>query len=200
MVRLTMKQLMALWIKADGTPGWAPLMAGIAYAESGGTPGAVQKTQPPATTGWGLWQITPGTEKMLTPLANAQTAVGKFSVQGLTAWYDDRVWTIWKRNGSPIHPSAETVREWILEMTQLFEPYLTLAPTPPAPEKETTTMKYFRVTYANGEWIVGIGPSVWKLHIASKEDEVLYTKLAATPLALSTTMMQTIPTVQVPTT
>lgn len=83
-----------LWIDNGGPPGLANTMAAIAMAESGGNAASVQKGQPYATTGWGLWQITPGnsypnlgTDKaLLDPNTNAKAAVAKFKSQGLGAW------------------------------------------------------------------------------------------------------------------
>lgn len=76
----------------------ATVMAYITVAESGSNPGAIQQGQPYATTGWGLWQITPGNSEsqvnaidyqLLDPFANAQAAVTKFRGQGITAWKAD---------------------------------------------------------------------------------------------------------------
>ena len=86
MSALSFVQLEALWIAAGGEPSYAPTMAAVAYGESGGDPTAVQKGQPTATTGWGLWQITPGTSEpqvgvndaLLDPMTNAKAAVAKF--------------------------------------------------------------------------------------------------------------------------
>jgi hypothetical protein len=86
--------LAKLWIQAGGSPGLANTMAAIAMAESGGDPNSVQKNQPYATTGWGLWQITPGNsvpsigtdQQLLDPLTNAKAAVAKEKSQGLGAW------------------------------------------------------------------------------------------------------------------
>lgn len=118
---MNFQQLESTWIQAGGTPGWAPLMAGIALAESGGTPHAVQKGQPYATTGWGLWQITPGDSEsqvgtnnaLLTPTKNAKAAIAKFASQGLTAWRTDRVWDQWHAAGSPRKPTAAMVRGYL---------------------------------------------------------------------------------------
>jgi hypothetical protein len=71
----------------------APTMAAIAMAESSGN-NVVQQGQPYATTGWGLWQITPGNsvpqfgsdQALLNPVANAQAAHQKWVGQGLGAW------------------------------------------------------------------------------------------------------------------
>lgn len=71
----------------------APTMAAIAMAESSGN-NVVQQGQPYSTTGWGLWQITPGNsvpqfgtdQALLNPVANAQAAFAKYKGQGLSAW------------------------------------------------------------------------------------------------------------------
>lgn len=71
----------------------APTMAAIAMAESSGN-NVIQQGQPYSTTGWGLWQITPGNSEpqfgtdqaMLNPVANAQAAFAKYQGQGLGAW------------------------------------------------------------------------------------------------------------------
>lgn len=82
------------WTLAGGPPSLAATMAAIASAESGLQPGVVQQGQPYATTGWGLWQITPGdsepqigTDKaLLSPLTNAKAAVAKYNSGGLSQW------------------------------------------------------------------------------------------------------------------
>jgi hypothetical protein len=76
---LSFLNLEALWIAAGGDPAYAPTMAAVAYGESGGVPVNTQKGQPAATTGWGLWQITPGDASLNDPMANAKAAVAKFN-------------------------------------------------------------------------------------------------------------------------
>lgn len=71
----------------------APTMAAIAMAESSGS-NVIQKGQPYSTTGYGLWQITPGNSEpqfgvnnaLLDPVANAKAAFAKYKSQGLGAW------------------------------------------------------------------------------------------------------------------
>lgn len=83
-----------LWIDAGGPPNVANTMAAIAMAESSGNAASVQKGQPYALTGWGLWQITPGNsapsigtdKQLLNPLTNARAAVAKYKMGGLTQW------------------------------------------------------------------------------------------------------------------
>lgn len=97
--RLSLATIAKLWVDAGGPPAWAWTMAGIAYAESGGYYRCVQQGQAYSTTGWGLWQITPGNsepqcgsdEALLSPRANACAAVAKFRGQGIGAWQGDPV-------------------------------------------------------------------------------------------------------------
>ena len=85
--------LAQLWIQAGGPPGYANIMAAIAMAESGGR-NVIQQGQPYGSTGWGLWQITPGNSEpqfgvnnaLLNPLNNAKAAVAKFRSGGLGQW------------------------------------------------------------------------------------------------------------------
>lgn len=82
------------WIAAGGPKALAPVMAAVAMAESSLNPAAIQAGQPYPTTGWGLWQITPGDSEpqfgvdqaLLNPAANAAAAVAKYKAQGLGAW------------------------------------------------------------------------------------------------------------------
>jgi small basic protein len=86
----TFAQLEAFALGAGFPPNIAPIMAGIALAESGGRADAVQAGQPYGTTGWGLWQITPGNsvpqfgtdQQMLNPVNNAKAAYAKWSGAG----------------------------------------------------------------------------------------------------------------------
>lgn len=87
MSTLTYGQLEGVWIAAGGDPGAAATMAAIAYPESGANPSSIQQGQPYATTGWGLWQITPGNsvpsvgtnQQLLDPFTNAKAAVVKYN-------------------------------------------------------------------------------------------------------------------------
>ena len=86
-------QLEAFAIQGGFPSSLAPTMAAIALAESSGI-NQVQQGQPYSTTGWGLWQITPGNsvpsvgtdQALLNPVANAQAAYAKYKAQGLGAW------------------------------------------------------------------------------------------------------------------
>lgn len=89
----TFAQLEGFWDQAGGDPQLAPTMAAISEAESSGSD-VMQQGQPYGSTGWGLWQITPGNsypgigvdQALLNPLTNAQAAVKKEQTQGLGAW------------------------------------------------------------------------------------------------------------------
>jgi hypothetical protein len=89
----TISNLAQLWIQAGGPSSWAPVMAAVAMAESGGR-NVIQQGKPYGETGWGLWQITPGNSEpqfgvnqaLLNPLNNARAAVAKFRSQGPGAW------------------------------------------------------------------------------------------------------------------
>lgn len=78
-------QLESFAIQGGFPPAYAPTMAAIALAESSGN-NVVQQGQPYGSTGWGLWQITPGNsapqfgvdQALLNPVANAQAAHWKW--------------------------------------------------------------------------------------------------------------------------
>jgi hypothetical protein len=87
-------QLAALLRKVGVSAGDAAYLVATAHPESGANPSSVQQGQPYATTGWGLWQITPGdsepadgvNQALLNPLDNAKAAKAKLDSQGLGAW------------------------------------------------------------------------------------------------------------------
>jgi hypothetical protein len=90
MTALSYAALEEYWIEAGGPAAVAPIAAAITYPESSATPSTVQQGQPYATTGWGLWQITPGdsvpsvgiNSALLDPLTNAKAAVAKYTAAG----------------------------------------------------------------------------------------------------------------------
>jgi hypothetical protein len=85
----TYSQLEGFWTGAGGPAIDAPIAAAIAMAESSGE-NVIQQGEPYATTGWGLWQITPGNSEssigtdnqLLDPRVNARAAVAKFKAAG----------------------------------------------------------------------------------------------------------------------
>lgn len=112
----TFGQLEALWVANGGPPAWAPTMAGIALAESGGNPSA---TNPSGATG--LFQIemplhddlVPGATtqaSMLDPNTNVQAAIKLLgSGSGISAWVGDPVGNF-AQNGQPLSlPAAESL-------------------------------------------------------------------------------------------
>lgn len=91
----TYAQVEGFWVQAGGPKAVAPIAAAIAMAESSDS-NVEQQGQPYATTGWGLWQITPGNSEpnagtdaqLLNPQANAKAAVEKYEQAGnsFTPW------------------------------------------------------------------------------------------------------------------
>lgn len=73
--------------------GDAAYLVATAHPESGGCD-VIQQGQPYGTTGWGVWQITPGNSvpsagvnnALLNLKTNAEAAAAKLSSQGLGAW------------------------------------------------------------------------------------------------------------------
>ncbi|HEX5115724.1 MAG TPA: transglycosylase SLT domain-containing protein [Pseudonocardiaceae bacterium] len=88
------------WELAGGPSSVAETAEAITGAESSFLPGIIQAGQPYSTTGWGLWQITPGNSvpaygedyQLLDPWNNAEAAVAKFDAAGgFSPWttFDD---------------------------------------------------------------------------------------------------------------
>ena len=139
MPRLTFTQIEQLWRRNGGTPGWAPLMAGIAMAESGGTTQALNTNPSTQDRSVGLWQINYfgnlyttrakyGTPAQLqgTPNRQARAAVA-ISTNGknLTPWQTDTTWSAWQAAGRPYQPDSTTVQQWVTEQVGI-----TTAPGP----------------------------------------------------------------------
>lgn len=138
---LSFAQLERLWVANGGNPKWAPLMAGVAIAESGGTPTAAWNTTRGSTASradagaygaTGLWQIewpshqalqrsktnTATRAQLFTPTVNAKLAVALFATgKGWTNWCTsqscDSAMSRWRGAGFPKFPSAKTVQKWI---------------------------------------------------------------------------------------
>jgi hypothetical protein len=88
------------WELAGGPSSVAETAEAITGAEAAFEPGIIQPAQPYGTTGWGLWQITPGNSvpaygqdfQLLDPWNNAEAAVAKFDAAGgFSPWttFDD---------------------------------------------------------------------------------------------------------------
>jgi hypothetical protein len=125
--QLTFQQIMDLWNANGGPPGWAPLMAGIAIAESGGNTTALNNTPATGDYSVGLWQINyydgllaSRTNSYGSPAAlqadpnlQAKAAISLFGGgPGITNWQNDPTWKKWIAAGSPSQPSAATVLSW----------------------------------------------------------------------------------------
>ncbi|MGH3165957.1 MAG: hypothetical protein ACRDN0_08685 [Trebonia sp.] len=91
------------WELAGGASSAAETAEAITGAESSFQPGIIQAGEPYSTTGWGLWQITPGDSlpgygedyQLLDPWNNAEVAVSKYDdADGFSPWttYDDGVY------------------------------------------------------------------------------------------------------------
>jgi cell wall-associated NlpC family hydrolase len=89
-----LKGLEDLWTGAGGPGGEvAHIAAAIGMAESGGK-GIKQQGQPYGTTGWGIWQITPGNalpqfgtdDQLFNGHRNAQAAVFDYKGRGFQPW------------------------------------------------------------------------------------------------------------------
>lgn len=90
MAVLSWEQVAAVALAAGFPPGAAVIATAITEPESGRNATIVQAGQPYATTGWGLWQITPGDSEpafgvnnaMLVPRNNAMAAHAKWAAAG----------------------------------------------------------------------------------------------------------------------
>jgi hypothetical protein len=124
---LTFDQIQALWVQNGGKPGWAPLAAAIAIAESGGNTASLNNTPATGDYSVGLWQINyfgsllPGrTQSYGSPAAlqsdpNAQAkAAIQLSGNGTNwgPWKTDAAWNKWVANGSPSQPTKATIAAW----------------------------------------------------------------------------------------
>lgn len=148
---LTLGQIEQVWVNNGGNRGWAPLMAAIAIAESGGTTAAANTTDPYGGS-YGLWQINgshngsqgataPWIVNMETPTQNARTAVNLFATgKGAGAWRTDRVWNQWKAAGFPRQPSELDVLHY-LGAVGLENAATGAGPTAPSPSSGVTTSK-----------------------------------------------------------
>ena len=103
---LTFGQIEALWISNGGDPAWAPTMAGIALAESGGNTTSLNNNPGTGDYSVGLWQINyyanllgPRTAAYGSPAAlqSDSNAQAKAAIDllggggGISAWLGDKV-------------------------------------------------------------------------------------------------------------
>jgi hypothetical protein len=109
----SLSQIENWWMGAGGPGGGtARVAAAITGAESGFNTRIVQQGQPYATTGWGLWQITPGNSEpqaginsqLLNGPANAVAAVAKYrGAGGFSPWttFEDGAYLRFMGGGGP---------------------------------------------------------------------------------------------------
>lgn len=129
MSQLTYEQIQQVWIQNGGDPRWAPLMAGIAIAESGGRTDALNPDSGTGDYSVGLWQINyfgsmlgPRTQRYGSPQqlqadANLQAKaaidlLGQ-NAAGIGNWTNDPTWQKWMAAGAPQAPSSDTVKAWL---------------------------------------------------------------------------------------
>ena len=124
---LSFSQIMQLWTNNGGNSAWAPLMAAVAIAESGGITNNLNNNASTGDFSVGLWQInyfgalgpsraaSYGQPAALAsdPNAQAKAAVSLFGDgSGWTNWQGDAAIKAWQHAGSPKTPSATTVLGW----------------------------------------------------------------------------------------
>jgi hypothetical protein len=156
-------QLQTLWKNNGGNPGWAPLMAGIALAESSGTPTeafdtttsqSARKGNAGHSGATGLWQIEwplhSDIEKsvshkttrtaLYTPNINARVAIALFGTgAGASAWKTDKIYDAWAAAGFPQKPSGKTVTKWLVAKGLTNSTFGANTTTPNRPPGTTAT-------------------------------------------------------------
>jgi hypothetical protein len=119
---LSWDEVAAVAIHAGWPPGPAVIAVSITEPESARIPSAVQQGQPYATTGWGLWQITPGdsvpqygiNQAMLDPLNNARAALAKYHGAGGFS-----PWTTWSGGlNVPYIPDATAAVQFVTGLSK----------------------------------------------------------------------------------
>ena len=109
-----------LWTSLGGPASAAANMARIAMAESGDNPGITQKGQPGATTGYGLYQITPTSGisqngqfgNLLNASNNTKAAIYLYQKDGYRPWAADAVGASLAATGGPVPAGQKT---WVGE-------------------------------------------------------------------------------------
>lgn len=113
-------QMAAALRLAGVSAGDAAVLVATSHPESGGC-NVVQQGQPYATTGWGVWQITPGNSEpqfginnaLLSLIPNSLAAAAKLRSQGLGAWT-----TVTDGLYRPYLPAAQTAVAQVYHMSQ----------------------------------------------------------------------------------
>lgn len=114
--QMTWEQVAAVALHVGWSPAEAVTATSITEPESNREPRVIQAGQPYATTGWGLWQITPGDSEpqigvdaaLFDPLTNAKAAVAKYDSQGLGAWttYTSGAYKQFLQTATPVSPGT----------------------------------------------------------------------------------------------
>lgn len=117
MSNLTAAQIEQLWLSNGGSPTWAPTMAAVALAESGGNPSALNNNPNTKDYSVGLWQINyygsllgPRTQQFGAPAtlqadpnAQAKAAIALLgNGAGISNWEGDAVGAAATRAGGPL--------------------------------------------------------------------------------------------------
>jgi hypothetical protein len=124
---LSFNQIQSLWIQNGGAPGWAPLAAAIAIAESGGNTVSLNNTPSTGDYSVGLWQINyydglmasrtasygAPAQLQADPNLQAKAAIalsGNGSNWG--PWKTDAAWNAWQAKGAPANPTVADLQSW----------------------------------------------------------------------------------------
>lgn len=162
---LSWDQVAAVALKAGFPPGPAAIATAITMPESSRDSTIVQKGQPYATTGWGLWQITPGNsepqfgidERLLIPLNNGHAAVAKWrGDHGFGPWttYVDGAYRAWL-------PQAEAAVEHVAKLPpKQLEQLVKDAGAGGAAPGLTVT--------AADDWAPRVRHTRWHVHVAAR--------------------------------
>lgn len=123
---LSFKAIEDVWTQNGGDPGWAPLMASIAEAESGGVTNVLNDNPATGDYSVGLWQInyfngnyngraaTYGTPTQLAGDVNAQARAAKDlwgNGAGASNWPDAAV-RAWRAAGAPKYPTQQQIQQY----------------------------------------------------------------------------------------
>jgi hypothetical protein len=161
------------WEVAGGPNSVAQTAAAITGAESSTEPGAIQADHPYSSTGWGLWQITPGDSEpaygidyqMLDPWNNAEAAVAKYDAAGgFSPWttYVDGLYEQYLPAAEANSPNTDLTDPGQFDPTLDYgttqngsnsDPGATYGPAMPGTTRTTTTETAFQSANTHLLWI-----------------------------------------------
>ncbi len=162
------------WQLAGGPSSVAETAEAITGAESSFEPGIIQPSQPYSTTGWGLWQITPGDSvpaygedyQLLDPWNNAEAAVAKYDAAGgFTPWttYDDGAYQNFLGDASPPNTNLSDPGQYVSingapsGTHNSSNPGSTYGPTIPGGGPPAPGFAFKAVFEANNDLLAGFG-------------------------------------------